>query len=77
MENSNSSYWKIENDAPAAEERKAESNSEIDSIMSYYSVMKASIANIAMFRRKADFRKRFLTIYPKPVRIRSLATHPT
>ncbi len=39
MENSNSGYWKIQNDSEETAPKKSESNSEIDSIMSYYSVM--------------------------------------
>ncbi|CBY23042.1 unnamed protein product [Oikopleura dioica] len=37
MENSNSGYWKIQNDSEETAPKKSESNSEIDSIMSYYS----------------------------------------
>lgn len=37
MENSNSGYWKIQNDSEETASKKTENNSEIDSIMSYYS----------------------------------------
>ena len=39
MENSNSGYWKIQNDSEETASKKTENNSEIDSIMSYYSVI--------------------------------------